>query len=333
MEGAPLYFESDDVVLRPAAEAFATALFLPALKARVRIAIDAPLDPIYLTRSQRVLPVVREFWGYRGRSPLRGAAASTDFVERSDAVGLCFTGGVDSFHTLLHEPKPVDALVYVAGFDISLDDPARLAAWERSFREIADRIGKKAIVVRTNLRTHPSFARPGWERTHGAALAAVGHVLSHALGRLRIAPTWRYDDPRPWGSSFRLDPHWSSGWIVIEHGDASLSRRDKIPRIADSPLVRRNLRVCWENRTREANCSSCQKCLRTMVGLAACGVLDECETFDHSESLEARIDRLPSIPLHMLTSWGATTSQRVPEPLRDAIARLIVRSKPGDSGS
>src|SRR5262245_66247063 len=41
--GAPLWFESRDVALRPSPEAFATLMFLPALIAAARVCSDAPL--------------------------------------------------------------------------------------------------------------------------------------------------------------------------------------------------------------------------------------------------------------------------------------------------
>ncbi|MCG8587890.1 MAG: hypothetical protein MJE66_01220 [Proteobacteria bacterium] len=325
--GTELWFSSDDAPLRPAPEAFATALFVPALDARARIELDAPLDEEWLARTNELLPILREFWGYRGRHPLRGATATTAAAQRHPGVGLCFTGGVDSFYALLREPNPVDVLVYVAGYDIPLEDAVRQEAYERSLAEIADRTGKKAIVVRTNLRTHPLFARSNWERTHGAALAAVGHALSDTIGTLRIPATWPYRDPRPWGSSFRTDPLWSSRTLGVEHGDASLSRRDKIPILADEPLVRQHLRVCWENRSATGNCSECGKCLRTMVGLAACGALEACETFDRSISLEERLDALESVPRHLLLSWWTTHGRLPGGSLRDAIGRLLTRSE------
>jgi len=112
----------------------------------------------------------------------------------------------------------------------------------------------------------------------------------------------------------------------IVHDDATLSRREKILRIASEPLLRDSLRVCWENRRPEGNCSCCEKCLRTMVALEAAGQLCHYTVFDQGVPLATRLDHLPSIPPHLLRSFRNLRRERVPPDVRNALTRLIRRS-------
>jgi hypothetical protein len=327
--GEDVWFESDDVQLEPSPEAFASLFMVPALKARVRLEIDAPLDPSWIENTRQLLPILNEWWGFEGRHPIVRSTQSTPTLPQSDRVGQCFTGGVDSFHLLMHQGAEVDYLVFVQGFDIPLDDHGRMDAFETSLREVADRVGKKAIVLRSNIRGIRRFERGGWEhRTHGSALAATGHLLAGSLGRLLIPSTWPRHDTRRYGSSWRTDEFWSSSRTRIEHGDASLSRRDKIPLVATERLAWDHLRVCAQETTPTLNCSRCEKCLRTMVGLERCGALEHFATFDRRTPLPRLLDGLPDLPAHLITTWSTTGGRLPPGELRDAVDRLLERSGP-----
>jgi hypothetical protein len=236
---------------------------------------------------------------------------------------------VDSFHTLLLGTNPTDHLLFVHGFDIRLDDHVRMASFERMFRDVAHARGKRPIVVRTNLREHPIFATVNWERTHGAALAAVGGVLSPSIGTLIVPSSYRYVVLRPWGSHPGTDPMWSTSRTSIVHEEALFSREDKVGRIADSPIVWNHLRVCWENRVPSGNCSNCQKCLRTMTGISGFGSLERFTVFDHSIPLADRLNALPRIPEHLIVVWGNLLELDLQPDVRRAVEAVRARSHPG----
>jgi hypothetical protein len=241
-----------------------------------------------------------------------------------------FSGGVDSMYELLRSMHDIDALVFVHGFDVDIADRHRAAAFEASLRRLAEQTNKRAIVLRTNARRHRLFRTFDWERTHGAALAAAGHVLSDEVGALRIASSWAYSEPEPWGTRWDLDPRWSSARLEIEHADASLTRRQKIAAIAAQPLAHQHLRVCWENLTPAGNCCRCTKCLRTMLSLKAHGMLDRFETFEHDADLVARLDAVPWMSAKLRGCARAQLDELLERPdLRAALERLIEREPPG----
>ena len=324
---AAVWFESADAPLAPVAEAWGSAFLIPALARGARLALPMRTDPTWLANIMELLPVLHEWWAYPIIPPLAepGPPSVADPAVQS-RTALCFSGGVDSFHSLLRGAVPVDALLLVHGVDIPLSDTARAADAETSLREVARARGMRAILVRTNLREHPVFAAAPWVHAHGGALAAVGHLLSEQIGRLLVSSSYPYVNDRPWGSHWRTDPLWSSGRLALAHLGAELWRDEKVRAIADDPLVRQHLRVCWENRARAGNCSRCDKCVTTMLMLEVCGGLAGSATFEPAAPLARLVDGLPH------TIWVKHYDRLLAAGLeRDtarAVRRLLRRSTP-----
>lgn len=201
---------------------------------------------------------------------------------RDDAPGrgvsLFFSGGVDSFHSLVKHHEEIDQLVLVHGFDIPLNETKAFASAEALARQAARLFGKPLIVVRTDLRwTLPEPGHnmkeripAGWGMYHGAALAAVAYALSPVHHKAFIASTNAYADLCPRGSHPLLDPLWSTETLEIVH-DGGESRLEKLCRLAEHPETLPLLRVCWEEFD-QSNCGRCEKCVRTMLGLRVLGV-------------------------------------------------------------
>jgi hypothetical protein len=329
VNGHPVWFESADLDLRPVAEAFATLFFIPALDEAVTLHVEAELHPDWLSQTRKLLPIYNDWWNYPEAYPVTCAGRKASVGASGSHVGQCFTGGVDSFYTLLHGSHDASHLLYVQGYDMSCTDDQRMQALDDSLRAVASAHGKKVVRLRTNVREHPQFKKASWERTHGAALAAAGSVASGTLGRLIIPSSYAYADEVPWGSHWDTDPLWSlPGRLDVVHDDASRSRRDKILRMASHPTVQRHLRVCWENRSATGNCSQCEKCLRTMVLLEAAGTLPQCAVFDTETPLAERLDAASPVGAHLWFVWeDMMTRSRVKPAMRRAIRRLLRRSR------
>lgn len=330
VDGVPVWFASEDATLAPRIEAFAGPFLLAALAQGRRLVVaDAP-DVAWLEGARRAVPLLRSWWGWRGPDPLAGIVAAPDVRPARAEGSQCFTGGLDSFFTLFRSPHRRDALVYVHGYDIDLGDAVRMAAFEPSLREVARATGRRAIVLRTNLREHPTFRRVPWVRSHGAALAAAGHVLSDTLGSLVIPASWSRAYTKGWGSRWDLDPLWSSAPMRIVHDDASLERWDKPPHILHEDLMFRHLRVCWENRTPTGNCGECEKCVRTRLVFLRWGRFQDLEPmFQTRLSLIEAVDALPALDERQLDEvWRP---YYVPWPVAPdvhaATVRLVERSE------
>lgn len=292
--GASLWFESSDIELRPAPEAFGCALLIPALQQGRSLTIDAEVDAKWLSNVEQLLGIFHQWWGYPKLMP-KALGCHTGQKMGVEKTALFFSAGVDSFFSLLRYNQRIDALVTVHGFDINLQDATRIAALKSSLNIIAAETGTKSIIIRTNVREHPEFGKAPWQRSHGGVLAAIGHLVSDSMGRILISSSYAHVNERPWGSHPKTDPLWSSDELQIVHFGAEFERIEKVLSIAHEPLVRQHLRVCWENLSAAGNCSRCEQCLRNRLVLADCGELANYPVFEGEESLVQQIDALPEI--------------------------------------
>jgi hypothetical protein len=117
-------------------------------------------------------------------------------------------------------------------------------------------------------------------------MVSVGHLLSEHFSRFYIAAAHSQDELLPAGSHPRIDPLWSTERLEFIHDGVEATRLEKITLISRYDVALKTLRVCYLNPKGAYNCGRCEKCLRTMIGLQLCGVLDRCTTFE--EKLDPR---------------------------------------------
>ncbi len=326
--GRPIRFESKDASFTRSTEAFAGLLLLPALDAGAHIRVVAPLDATWVLGTRTLTGIYAEWWGYPAVWPVDMADVRRDDAVPAPGHGLWFTAGVDSFFALLSASSRYDHLVSAHGYDLPLGGSPRAAAWERSLREVARDTGKRAVVVRSDLRRHPYFSSVPWERSHGAALAAVGHLLSSRLGAFSIPSSRRKDREEAWGTHPSTDELWSTHRVRIQHEDAGLPRRDRVLRIAHYAPAQRHLSVCRAARGERPNCSACAECLRTMTALAAAGELRRFETFDRDADLPRAVSRLAHVPAREIPLWDDLLDLDLAPSLARAVEALVRRSRP-----
>lgn len=319
-----VWFESDDVRLAASPEALAAALLVPALHARRLLHVQEATCPEWAARLPAVVAAFRDLW----YPDAPGAAALPRFAAGSPAPGtaLCFTGGVDSFHTLLAGGQRVDTLVYAVGYDVSLRDRRRAATVEKAIRSIAAELGIDAAVIRTNLRRHPLVRAAPWLRTFGGAIAALGHLLGDRAGRLLTSSDGLGLVSDDVGSRPDTDPLLGSATLRITHVAAGATRLEKLRALAAEPLARRHLRVCWKNVGRDLNCGACEKCVRTMLSLEAVGALGRFGGFPSRGDLVAAIDALPPPEPVVTAFYRDLLREGLPPATARAVRRLLDRS-------
>ena len=334
--GQPVWFESDDLSSASAPEALVGAFLIPALHHHVALRIDAPLNATWLENIERLTAILATWWPYPQSPRIDHCGESQDSVSSGELNGLCFSAGIDSFHCLFEREEQVDALVFVHGFDVPLNDVRRAGALFRHLHAVAEETNKQLVCVRTNIREHRLFRSVSWERTHGAALAAVGHLLRCHLHNLMIAASYSYPEEYAWGSHWMIDGLWSTAGFEIVPEVTRAARWDKTRIVGGHPLSQKHLQVCWENRAGLGNCSRCEKCLRTMVTLASQGLLRRSQTFDSSEHLPTRLDHLPPLSNGFRRRvWARMSEQPLPGELHAAVIRLLARGtddRPSRSG-
>jgi hypothetical protein len=270
-------------------EPFVSACLLPAMRAGWEIRTPVPMSPVFLANLERIQAQFKE-WDpalriARIQAPPGGAESGAD-LRRTASF---FSGGVDSFYTLLTRRAEVDELILVRGFDIPLRDPGLFQAVRAKLQRAADSLGKPLVCVATNLREFTDPLARWAEHQHGPALGAVAQLLSPRFHTVLIPGEHFPDRPECWlrGSQPRTDPLFSTGVLKVIHDGYQPSRVGKIEAILREPCVRETLRVCWENRDGEYNCCRCSKCLRNMAAIRSCGCLDQCPTFPRGLDLKA----------------------------------------------
>lgn len=324
VDGVALWFESADIDLAASPEAFASALLFSSVHRRRALLSEAPLSEVWLDNAGQIMSAWSEWWGYVPRLPVAGRIA--DSAVSNPNAALMFSAGVDSFHSLLGGSNP-DLLISVHGFDIPLSDSRRMETLRLALHETAVGHGLRPVVIRTNLREHPSAGRPSlWERSHGGGLAAIGHLLTGQIGRLIISASWYMPDEQPWGSHTRTDKFFSANGLFVHHFGAETKREDKVAAIAADRNALSHVRVCYKNVDESRNCSRCEKCVVTMLHLMENGVLDQCDAFD-GRDLAARVRALPFIHYYYNISTRILERRKISPDVERALAKVLARSR------
>jgi len=236
----------------------------------------------------------------------------------ASCVSLFFSGGVDSFYSLIKHRDEIDNLILVHGFDIPLADTKAFALAEAQVRDVASFFGKRLIVVRTNLHFEQPDIPCSWGMYHGAALAAVALALAPNHGKVYIASSYSYSDLHAWGSHPLLDPLWSTEFVQIVH-DGCETRINKLRALVKSPEALSRLRVCWENPD-NYNCCLCEKCIRTMLALRILGV-DRCTAFPRT--ITPDLVRFQELHHDSVLFWRELRDPGLPPPLSAAVRSAI----------
>lgn len=245
------------------------------------LTMDQPVSRRLLYSSRRAIQGILLNWhgDKLRRAEIDVPAREADPTPDAHRTVTCFTGGADSFDTLINNADDVEALLFVHGFDIPLRRTEIREATSAHLREVAAETGKELIEVETNIRRFLNHAGSWPGLTHGGALSSVGHLLSGRFGRILLPASHTYAEQYPWGTDPMLDHLWSSNRLTVVTDGSASTRVEKIVGLAEDPVAQRHLRVCWQN-TGKYNCSSCDKCVRTMITLSIAGVLPEFRTFD-----------------------------------------------------
>ena len=329
--GVPLWWASHDVDLSASPEA-AICLLAPwcALEGRA-LSLSVPLpDSRFLDNVRAATALMGSWWGHQPLSFALppGTTGGEPPMGSSPRTALFFSGGIDSFYSLVHNPD-VDLLVFIIGFDIRL---ARRDAWQaivRAHRELAAELGLRFIAIATNLRDHPVLGQMRWARYHGVLLGAATHLLKDQASRWIISSSFQQDNLMPWGSHPDLDGLWSGGGVEIEHFGADKWFDEKLEAMAGIPMVHRHLRVCYADPRAAGNCGCCEKCVRTrfMYWMNVPGERPACMPDD--VPLATALDGVPRVELRLILSIYRRLVEKAPpgDPVTAAVRALIARSE------
>lgn len=201
-------------------------------------------------------------------------------------VGTFFTGGIDSFYTLIKNKVEITDIIYVYGFDIALADKFNRDRISTLLKEVSLEFNVNLIELETNLKDLYKSNKITWDLAHGNALGAVANFLYGDFKKIYIPSTHSYGDSFPWGSHPLLDHMWSTSYLKIVHDGAEVNRFQKTILISKSDFALQKLNVCWIDKSKYINCGKCEKCLRTMIALSIQNKLESCSRFPNSINIE-----------------------------------------------
>lgn len=300
-----VFFGSSDTALTATGEAGVTCALLVAMTSAQECTVDAPLSPRFLSGVRRAQEIL-SFWRPElATVDVRSTSTRVQPRLGGDRVGMFFSGGLDSFYTLLKHEGEITDLIFVHGFDIRLHNHELRRRASEMVRDVAARLGKEVIEIETDLEPLLSSCLK-WDYSHGIALACVGHLLQHHFRRIYIPATHTYGDLLPWGSHPLLDPLWSTETLEFVHDGCEATRIRKAARIAESDVALDSLRVCFRNWDGAYNCGRCEKCVRTKINLQCVGALGRCRTLG---ALDLR-------DVYRIANFGESTRAFIEENLR-----------------
>ena len=197
-----------------------------------------------------------------------------------------FSGGIDSLFTCSQHEPPVQGLISIAHVSQAPDEIIDEFAHLEQLAAYAHSNDLQQYVIATNMMTLAPEVLDSWTWLgHGAALAAVAHMLSGEVQHAIISSSDHWDALEPWGSHPHTDPLFSSSLLKMSHFGNDFDRVQKTISVAKDADALSVLSVCHDGRAKEgfANCSKCSKCVRTMISLDLADVdRSQSTTFDWS---------------------------------------------------
>ncbi len=218
---------------------------------------------------------------------LKGSISAKKLVKNNvqgDTTAMLFSGGVDAFATYIRIIDKSPDLVTIHGADIEIEDKRQwndFLSFNTSEKTIAN---NPKEYIQANLRDFYTYKVDllvdglGWwgKVQHGLGLICLLAPLSYIKGYSSVYIASSYTDHISinWGSTPEIDQEITWSALKVIHDGFELKRQDKIDLIttfAAGSNEELKLRVCYSELNDKLNCSSCEKCYRTILGIILSG--------------------------------------------------------------
>jgi hypothetical protein len=283
-----VYYKSTSVAFSENADDLLAMSLMPAMMRGENLHVHGRVSERLLSNLPQLQDILIAFGPGLAHTLTRVEVSATDVTSTPAASGKVasfFSGGLDSFTTLMQHRDEIDALIFVHGFDIDVRNLELRGKISRRMNAIAAELGLPLIEIETDLRAFANRSMH-WELYFGPALACIALSLQAEFSKVFISSAYGIQSLLPSGSHPLIDPLWSTERLDVVHAGLEMNRVEKAMYAADFDIVRRNLRVCYANTRGEYNCGSCRKCILMQTTLAAIGVLEKFPVFEAPLTLD-----------------------------------------------
>lgn len=251
------------------------------------LGVDVQLNEIDATYLQSLAKVKDAYRSLHANFSFSGDIAAKETVTNvfgGERTGMLFTGGVDSLTSYLRHKQKRPDLFSVWGLpDIPPYNEEFGDIMWNNVHQFANLDGLQVIQVKTDMVSNinrellsKKFGL-GWfsDAAFGVFLLGLCAPITaiKGIGTILIASSWTVDYKGPPGSHPLIDNNVSWADVKAVHDGHELSRQQKVEYLCKPENERYlpHLRVCWEW-VFSRNCGNCEKCFRTIAGLAVEGV-------------------------------------------------------------
>jgi hypothetical protein len=199
-------------------------------------------------------------------------------------IAMLFSNGVDSLTSYLkHKQEKPDLFSIWGVMDIP---PTEGKFWGRMWSDVTDlanQDGVKAFQIKTDVYRNINYELLGrkfgsmWWGGAAGGLFLLGMCAPltavRGTGTVIIASSYTRDFKEASAFHPSIDNNISWADVSVLHDGYELSRQQKLKYLCQNenlPYLSR-LRVCWDS-AHKTNCGNCEKCLRTIAGLALEGI-------------------------------------------------------------
>lgn len=303
-----------------------------AMAHRLPFVVENPVDESLAEEAGLLMDLASEWWaGDLAPVPLHLPVRTASPSRPDRGKAAFFTGGIDSWFTLSAHRHEISHLLYVHGFDVPGQTPDERARVGQRVREAAAAWGFALHEIHTDHRESGEELVGNFKFSHGAMLGAVALMLAGSFDTVFVASSNRYSQMFSHGSTWMLDPFWSTADVRIRYDGAGKWRSQKAFDFATRfPELLPHLIVCWDGYLQGKNCGRCEKCLRTMMVLHFAGIDDLSPAFQHPLDPEAvAAIRFDGAWMHDIytSTLGIGKSRRPDSPVLPALESCLRENK------
>ena len=266
-------------------DAFVVGLINLAMDYNANIEFTVPIsEDLKYQLETYYIPVMANHYSFKSLIRLIGNCIIPDF-DTQNAVGTGFSGGVDSFYSVLKHLESSYASKKLTHVILAVNGAAGTGMTKNMdkewydeechrFKPIVEEMGLEFVGINSNM---VEFQQRLKAMKGGSLIVTAGFVF--ALNKLFSTYYWastygasvmKFDMEDPGFFEPFTVPLVTTSKLRFYHSGSETNRIGKVKYIADNKFAQKTLTVCGNTN----NCGICFKCLRTMAELYAIGKLD-----------------------------------------------------------